>query len=59
MLLEDIIPDILVKGADWAIDKIVGKNIVEKNGGKVQTIEFINNQSTSQIIKLILDRYTN
>lgn len=59
ILIEDIIPDILVKGADWALDKIVGKDIVEKNGGRVQTIEFINNQSTSQIIKLILDRYSN
>ena len=59
MLIEDVIPDILVKGADWAIDKIVGKDIVENNGGSVQTIEFINNQSTSQIIKLILARYNN
>jgi D-beta-D-heptose 7-phosphate kinase/D-beta-D-heptose 1-phosphate adenosyltransferase len=59
MLIEDIIPDILVKGADWTLDKIVGKDVVENNGGRVQTIEFINNQSTSQIIKLILDRYSN
>lgn len=59
LLIEEVIPDILVKGADWAIDKIVGKDIVENNGGSVQTIEFINNQSTSQIIKLILARYNN
>lgn len=59
MLIEDIIPDILVKGADWAPDQIVGKDIVEKNGGRVQTIEFINNQSTSRIINVILDRYCN
>jgi D-glycero-beta-D-manno-heptose 1-phosphate adenylyltransferase len=59
ILIENIVPDILVKGADWSIDKIVGKDIVEKNGGAVQTIEFINNQSTSQIIELILARYNN
>jgi D-glycero-beta-D-manno-heptose 1-phosphate adenylyltransferase len=56
-LIEDIIPDILIKGADWTVDKIVGKDIVEKNGGKVQTIEFVNEQSTSKIIKSIVDRY--
>ena len=59
ILIEDVIPDILVKGADWALDKIVGRDIVERNGGTVQTIEFINNQSSSQIIKLILARYSN
>ncbi len=56
-LIDDLIPDILVKGADWPLDKIVGKDIVEKNGGKVKTIEFINMQSTSKIIELILERY--
>ncbi len=56
-LINDLIPDILVKGADWPLDKIVGKDIVEKNGGKVMTIEFINQQSTSKIIELILERY--
>ena len=56
-LIDDLIPDILVKGADWPLDKIVGKDIVEKNGGKVMTIEFINQQSTSKIIELIVERY--
>ena len=56
-LIQELIPDILVKGADWPIDKIIGKDIVEANGGEVRTIEFINNQSTSKIIKSILDKY--
>jgi D-glycero-beta-D-manno-heptose 1-phosphate adenylyltransferase len=56
-LIEDIVPDVLIKGADWPLDKIVGKDIVEKNGGKVRTIEFVNQQSTSKIIELILERY--
>src|SRR5512139_1885498 len=38
-LISEIIPDILVKGADWSVDKIVGKDLVEKNGGKVMNIE--------------------
>jgi len=57
-LISEIIPDILVKGADWAVEKIVGKEIVEKNGGKVMNIEFVNDQSTSKIIDLIVKRYS-
>jgi rfaE bifunctional protein nucleotidyltransferase chain/domain len=57
-LISEIIPDILVKGADWAIEKIAGKDVVEKNGGKVMNIEFVNDQSTSKIINLIVDRYS-
>jgi len=57
-LISEIIPDILVKGADWAVEKIVGKEIVEKHGGKVMNIEFVNDQSTSKIIDLIVQRYS-
>lgn len=56
-IIGELIPDILVKGADWTIDKIVGRDIVEQNGGKVETIDFVNNQSTSNIINIILERY--
>lgn len=56
-LIEILIPDILVKGADWNMEKIVGKDIVEKNGGEVKTIDFVNDQSTSKIIKSILEKY--
>lgn len=56
-IISELIPDILVKGSDWAIDKIVGREVVEANGGKVITIDFIHNQSTSNIINTILERY--
>ena len=56
-IIDLLIPDILIKGADWSIDKIVGRETVEKNGGKVQTIEFVTPQSTSSIIKTIIERY--
>lgn len=52
-IIDELIPDILVKGADWSIDKIVGREAVEKNGGEVRTIEFVNDQSTSKIIEVI------
>jgi len=56
-IISELIPDILIKGSDWPIDKIVGRDIVEENGGKVITIDFVNNQSTSNIINTILERY--
>jgi len=56
-IINDLIPDILVKGADWSIDKIVGRDIVEANGGEVKTIEFVNDQSTSKIIQIIKERF--
>lgn len=56
-LISELIPDILVKGADWNIENIVGRDVVEKNGGEVKTINFVNDQSTSKIIQKILDRY--
>lgn len=52
-LIKAIVPDVLVKGADWPIDKVVGKDIVEAAGGSVQTIEFLPNRSTSRIIEKI------
>ncbi|MGB5847289.1 MAG: D-glycero-beta-D-manno-heptose 1-phosphate adenylyltransferase [Ignavibacteriaceae bacterium] len=57
LLIEELLPDILVKGADWEIENIVGKDVVVTNGGKVKTIEFVNDQSTSKIIKIIVDRF--
>lgn len=57
-LISELIPDVLVKGADWKIEKIVGKEIVEKNGGKVKNIKFVNDQSTSKIIDIIIKRYS-
>lgn len=56
-IISDLIPDVLVKGADWAIDKIIGREIVEANGGEVKTIKFVNDQSTSKIINVIKERY--
>jgi len=53
-LIKIIKPNILIKGADWSIDKIVGKNIVESYGGKVKTINYLKGYSTTGLIKKIL-----
>jgi rfaE bifunctional protein nucleotidyltransferase chain/domain len=52
-LIKAVVPDVLVKGSDWEIDDIVGKDIVEAAGGKVQTIDYVPNRSTTNIIQKI------
>lgn len=58
-IIKEIQPDILVKGADWDVDEIVGKEIVEKRGGKVIAVELVNGVSTSDIIKRIKNGNSN
>ncbi|SMO58501.1 D-glycero-beta-D-manno-heptose 1-phosphate adenylyltransferase [Solitalea koreensis] len=48
-LIKFIQPDVLVKGSDYTIDKIVGADIVMANGGVVKTIDYIPGYSTSAI----------
>ncbi len=52
-LISDVLPDILVKGSDYAIDQIVGAEEVIKRGGEVKTIDFVEGYSTTDIIKKI------
>jgi len=46
-------PDILVKGGDWAMDRIVGREIVEARGGVVRTIPLVPGVSTTSLIQRI------
>ena len=52
-LISKIIPDVLVKGGDYKVEDIVGRDIVEKNGGEVVTVSFVNGNSTSLLIERI------
>jgi len=52
-LIKQLLPDILVKGADYKPENIVGYDIVTENGGQVKTIEFLPGYSTSLIEKKI------
>lgn len=54
-LIQNILPDILVKGNDYNIENIVGADIVVQNGGRVETISLVEGYSTTNIIKLIKD----
>lgn len=57
-LISRILPDILVKGADYNVEDIIGREAVELAGGRVATIDFVPDRSTSGIIELILERFS-
>jgi D-beta-D-heptose 7-phosphate kinase/D-beta-D-heptose 1-phosphate adenosyltransferase len=46
-------PDVLVKGDDWALDAIIGRDIVEGRGGRVARVPIAAGYSTSEIIRKI------
>ena len=50
IVIERIRPDILVKGCDYSLDQIVGREIVESYGGTVRTVPFLEGHSTSGTI---------
>ena len=52
-LIAALQPDVLVKGADWGEDAIVGRDIVEARGGKVVRIALADGYSTTSIIERI------
>lgn len=52
-LITTLIPDVLIKGADYAIENIVGAKEVIANGGEVKTITFVEGYSSTSIIKKI------
>lgn len=56
-LISSLQPHILVKGGDWTKETTVGKEIVERSGGEVVIIPFIEGSSTSNLIETILKRY--
>ena len=49
-LIRALTPDILVKGGDYAIDQVVGRDVVEKAGGKVVLVPLVPGHSTSSIL---------
>lgn len=49
-LIEQVRPDVLVKGGDWAVDQIVGAPFVQSYGGEVRSLHFVDGKSTTKII---------
>ncbi|MEW5977554.1 MAG: D-glycero-beta-D-manno-heptose 1-phosphate adenylyltransferase [Acidobacteriota bacterium] len=56
-LISALRPDVLVKGGDWGLHEIVGREQVEAGGGRVVTLPFLPGFSTSAIVQRVLDRY--
>lgn len=46
-----ILPDVLVKGADWAPDQVVGRDIVEERGGRVLLVPVVEGFSTTGLVE--------
>ena len=52
-LIAALRPDVLVKGGDWAVERIIGREIVEARGGVVRTIPLVPGVSTTSLIQRI------
>ena len=57
-LITTLKPQVLVKGGDYTADGVVGKELVESYGGRVELIPFVDGKSTTNIIEKVLERYT-
>ena len=56
-IIKELQPDILVKGGDWPVETIVGREIVEKKGGKVISVPLMKGISTTNIIEEVKKRF--
>ena len=57
-IISRLLPDVLVKGGDWAPDQVVGRKEVEQAGGKVVIIPYLKGRSTSEITEKIFQSST-
>ena len=55
-IIKQVNPDVLVKGGDYTVDTIVGADLVQKAGGEVAVIEFVDGCSTTRIIEKIQNK---
>lgn len=56
-LIRTLLPRVLVKGADWPKEQVIGRETVEASGGKVVSIPLVPGRSTTAIIQSILERH--
>ena len=52
-LIEALVPDVLVKGGDYTPEQVVGREIVERSGGRLVLLPFLSGRSTTQILNRI------
>jgi len=56
MVIQQLVPNVLVKGGDWTEDRIIGADVVKKAGGVVKSLPFVSGYSTSALIEKIRDK---
>jgi rfaE bifunctional protein nucleotidyltransferase chain/domain len=56
-LIRAVLPGVLVKGGDWPVDKILGRDTVEAAGGRVLSLPFVEGRSTTTLVRDIAARY--
>ncbi|MCX8073044.1 MAG: D-glycero-beta-D-manno-heptose 1-phosphate adenylyltransferase [Candidatus Binatia bacterium] len=53
-LIQEFVPDVLVKGGDWPLERIVGADVVRAHGGEVHALAYAPGYSTSALIQRIV-----
>jgi len=56
MVIQQLVPNVLVKGGDWTEERIIGADVVKKAGGVVKSLPFVTGYSTSALIEKIRDK---
>lgn len=51
MLIRALLPDVLVKGADYRIEQVVGREVVQERGGRVELLSLLEGRSTTGLIE--------
>ncbi len=54
-LISQLVPDVLAKGGDYKVEEIAGHDVVLKNGGRVEIIDFLDGHSTTSIEQKIMN----
>ncbi|HXF05117.1 MAG TPA: D-glycero-beta-D-manno-heptose 1-phosphate adenylyltransferase [Blastocatellia bacterium] len=57
-LIRKLLPDVLVKGGDWSIEEIVGREDVQAHGGQVLSLPFVPGYSTTRMIERIIRTFS-
>jgi D-beta-D-heptose 7-phosphate kinase/D-beta-D-heptose 1-phosphate adenosyltransferase len=57
-LIEALRPDVLVKGGDYSLERVVGRDFVESYGGRVELVPVVEGFSTSDLVRRIVERHT-
>lgn len=54
-LIEELKPDVLVKGGDYRAEEVVGRETVEASGGRVEIVPFVEGRSTTKLVNILFD----